>query len=282
MDVKTAFLNGVLKEEVYVAQTPGFEDSKYLNHVYILNKAIYGLKQAPRAWYKRLSQFLLTHGYVRGEVDKTLFLLKEGNHTLVVQVYVDDFIFGSINDLLVRKFTKLMEGEFEMSMVGELKFFLGHQVAQEGDDTRIHQEKYLCEIIVKFGMKDSSTMTTPISPNESLGKDKSSPQIDQTLYRGMIGSLLYLTVSRPDIMFSVCLCALFQADPRETRLKAVKRILRYLKGTSTLCLWYPRKADVRLVGYTDADFAANKVDQKSTSGMAQFFGSCLVSWALKK
>ncbi|CAM8990809.1 unnamed protein product [Rhodiola kirilowii] len=143
MDVKTAFLNGVLKEEVYVSQTPGFEDSSHPDHIYILDKALYGMKQAPRAWYDRLSQFLLSHGYVRGEVDKTLFLLREGNDTLVVQVYVDDIVFGSSNNPLVRKFTKLMKSKFEMSMVGELKFFLGLQVAQDEDRTRIHQQKYL-------------------------------------------------------------------------------------------------------------------------------------------
>ncbi|CAM8940819.1 unnamed protein product [Rhodiola kirilowii] len=137
-------------------------------------------------------------------------------------------------------------------------------------------------MIRKFRMKDSSAMTTPIPPNDTLGKDESSPQIDQTLYRGMIGSLLYLPASRPDIMYSVCLCARFQANPRETHLKAVKRILRYLKGTDTLCLWYPRNGDLRLVRYTDVDFAGSKVDRKSTSGMAQFFGTCLVSWGSKK
>ncbi|CAM8882991.1 unnamed protein product [Rhodiola kirilowii] len=163
-----------------------------------------------------------------------------------------------------------------MSMVGELKFFLGLQVAQEKDGTRIHQQKYLREMLAKFGMKDSSTMATPISPNDSLGKDESSPKVDQTLYREMIGSLLYLTASRPDMMYSVCLCAHFQADPRESHLKAVKRILRYLKGTDTLCLWYPQNADLRLVGYTDADFAGDRTDRKSTSGMTQFMVSCLV------
>ncbi|CAM8911127.1 unnamed protein product [Rhodiola kirilowii] len=175
-----------------------------------------------------------------------------------------------------------MESEFEMSMVGELKFFLGLQVVPESAGTRIHQQKYLREMVSKFGMQNSSVMTTPISPNNSLGKDEISSQIDQTLYRGMIGSLMYLTTSRPDIMYSVCLCARFQADPRETHLKAVKRILRYLKGTNTLCLWYPWNGDLRLVGYTDADFAGSKVDRKSTFSMAQFFGTCLVSWESKK
>ncbi|CAM8956709.1 unnamed protein product [Rhodiola kirilowii] len=166
-----------------------------------------------------------------------------------------------------------------MSMVGELKFFLGLQVAQGTDGTRIHQQKYLREMLAKFGMKESSAMATPISPSDSLGRDESSPKVDQTLYKGIIGSLLYLTASRPDIMYSVCLCARFQADPRENHLKAVKRILRYLKGNDTLCLWYPQNAYLHLVGYTDADFARDRTDRKSTSGMAQFMGSCLVSWA---
>ncbi|CAM8989275.1 unnamed protein product [Rhodiola kirilowii] len=221
MDVKTAFLNGVLKEEVYVSQTPGFEDIDYPNHVYILDKALYGLKQAPRAWYERLSLFLLSHGYVRGEVDKTLILLKEGTDTLVVQVYVDDIIFGLTNPRLVKKFTDLMSSEFEMSMVGELKYFLGLQVAQGEDGTQIHQQ-------------------------------------------------------------NVCLCARFQADPRETHVKAVKRILGYLRGTDDLYLFYLMGGDLRLMAYTDADYAGCKTDGNSMSGMTQFLGPCLISWGSKK
>ncbi|CAM8907582.1 unnamed protein product [Rhodiola kirilowii] len=281
MDVKTTFLNGVLKEEVYVSQTPGFEDRDYPNHVYALDKALYGLKQAPRAWYERLSLFLLSHGYVRGEVDKTLFLLKEGNDTLVVQVYVDDIIFGSTNPRLIKKSTDLMSSEFEMSMVGELKYFLELQVEQGEDGTRIHQQKYVREILKKFGMDSAKTCATPMSPNDSLAKDESSLQVDLTLYRGMIGSLLYLTASRPDILFSVCLCARFQADPRETHVKAVKR-MRYLKGADDLCLFYSKGGDLRLMAYTDANYAGCKTDRKSTSGMAQFLGPCLISWGSKK
>ncbi|CAM8988876.1 unnamed protein product [Rhodiola kirilowii] len=280
INVKTTFLNGVLKEEVYVSQTPGFEDRDHPDHVYLLDKALYGLKQAPRAWYERLSIFLLSHGYVRGEGDKTLFLLREGTDTLVVQVYVDDIIFGSTNPTLVKKFTDLMSSEFEMSMVGELRYFLGLQVAQDEDGTRIHQQKYVREILKKFGMDSAKMCATPMSPNDSLAKDESSLQVDPTLYRGMIG--LLLTASRPDILFSVCLCAKFQADPRETHVKAVKRILRYLKGTDDLCLFYPKGGDLRLTAYTDADYAGCKTDRKSTSGMAQFLRPCLISWGSKK
>ncbi|CAM9002568.1 unnamed protein product [Rhodiola kirilowii] len=150
-----------------------------------------------------------------------------------------------------------------MSMVGELKYFLGLQVVQGEDGTRIHQQKYVREILKKFGMDSAKMCATPMSPNDSLAKDESSPHVDPTLYRGMIGSLLNLMASRPDILFSVCLCARFQADPRETHVKVVKRILRYLKGTDDLCLFYPKGGDLRLMAYTDADYAGCKTDRKS-------------------
>ncbi|CAM8969933.1 unnamed protein product [Rhodiola kirilowii] len=169
-----------------------------------------------------------------------------------------------------------------MSMVGELTFFLGIQVRQLENGTEISQQKYLSEVVKKYGLGGSKNVNTPSSPNESLVKDDGSPKTDATIYRGMIGSLLYLTASRPDIMFSVCQCARFQAEPRESHVKAVKRILRYLKGTEKLVLWYPRVKSLKLEGFTDADFAGDRTDRKSTSGMAQFLRSCLVSWGSKK
>ncbi|CAM8924180.1 unnamed protein product [Rhodiola kirilowii] len=131
-------------------------------------------------------------------------------------------------------------------------------------------------------MESSKTCATPMSPNDTLGKDETSPRVDPTLYSGMIGSLLYLTASRSDILFSVCLCARFQADPRETYVKAVKKILRYLKGTYDLCLFYPRGGELHLAAYTDADYAGCKTDRKSTSRMTQYLGPCLISWESKK
>ncbi|CAM8914830.1 unnamed protein product [Rhodiola kirilowii] len=169
-----------------------------------------------------------------------------------------------------------------MSMVGELKYFLGLQVAQGEEGTRIHQQKYVKEILKKFGMESAKTCATPMSPNDTLAKDESSPRVDPTLYRGMIGSLLYLTASRPDILFSVCLCARFQADPRETHVKVVKRILRYLKGTDDLCLLYPREEIFAWRHTPMLTMLGCKIDRKSTSGMAQYLGPCLISWASKK
>ncbi|KAL8104298.1 hypothetical protein AgCh_028500 [Apium graveolens] len=247
MDVKSAFLNGELEEEVYVEQPPGFVDTKHPDYVYRLDKALYGLKQAPRAWYETLAQFLLESGFNRGTIDKTLFHLNHGKDLLLVQIYVDDIIFGSTNDKLCKKFAKLMQSRYQMSMMGELSYFLGLRVKQNEEGTFICQTKYTRNLLKKFGMQDCSSASTPMATATKLDKD-TGKSVDITDYRGMIGSLLYLTASRPDIMYATCLCARFQADPREPHLTAVKRIFKYLKGTAALGLWYPRESDFKLIG----------------------------------
>jgi len=238
MDVKSAFLNGVIEEEVFVKQPPSFEDLKNPDHVYKLKKSLYGLKQAPRAWYDRLSTFLIKNDFKRGQVDTTLFRRTLEKDILVVQIYVDDIIFGSTNASLCKEFSKLMQDEFEMSMMGELKFFLGIQVNQFKDGVYVHQTKYTKELLKKFKLEDCKVMNTPMHPTCILSKEDTGTKVDQKLYRGMIGSLLYLIASRSDILFSVCLCARFQSDPRESHLTDVKRIFRYLKGTTNLGLLY--------------------------------------------
>ena len=282
MDVKSAFLNGLIQEEVYVEQPPGFEIPDKPNHVYKLQKALYGLKQAPRAWYERLSNFLLEKDFSRGKVDTTLFIKRKHNDILLVQIYVDDIIFGSTNDSLCKEFSLDMQSEFEMSMMGELKYFLGLQIKQTQEGIFINQSKYCKELIKRFGMDSAKHMSTPMSTNCYLDKDESGQSIDIKQYRGMIGSLLYLSASRPDIMFSVCMCARFQSNPKQSHLSAVKRIMRYLLGTINLGLWYPKNSTCNLIGYSDSDFAGSKTDRKSTSGTCQFIGSALVSWHSKK
>ncbi|KAK8983114.1 hypothetical protein V6N11_057870 [Hibiscus sabdariffa] len=281
-DVKSAFLNGFINEEVYVEQPPGFEDPKFSNHVFKLSKALYGLKQAPRACYERLSTFLVEKGFSKGKVDTTLFIKNDGKDILVVQIYVDDIIFGSTNELLCQDFAKLMQGEFEMSMMGELSFFLGLQIKQRKDGIFINQAKYIKEKLKKFGYENVKPQATPMSSSIKLDKDEKGKCVDSKLYRSMIGSLLYLTASRPDIMFSVCLCARFQANPKESHLKAIKRIFRYLQDTPSLGLWYPRDSTFDLHAYSDADYGGCKIDRKSTSGTCQFLGNMLISWFSKK
>ncbi|KAI3669642.1 hypothetical protein L6452_40952 [Arctium lappa] len=277
MDVKSAFLNGKLNEEVYVEQPPGFYDPKHPNYVYKLDKALYGLKQAPRAWYDTLSSFLISENFERGKIDNTLFFKKIKGHIILVQIYVDDIIFGSTNPSLCTRFAERMKKEYKMSMMGELTYFLGLQIKQSDKGTFINQGKYVKDMLKKFDLNQASVMKTPMAPPLTLNKDPSGKPVNVTAYRGMIGSLLYLTASRPDIMYSTCLCARYQSEPKESHLIAVKRIFRYLKGTPNLGLWYPKDSGFDLTGYSDSDFAGCKLDRKSTTGGCQLLGGKLLS-----
>ncbi|KAI3743509.1 hypothetical protein L1987_61219 [Smallanthus sonchifolius] len=280
--VKSDFLYGKVQEEVYVTQPPGFEDPHNINKVYKLDKALYGLHQAPRAWYETLSKHLPSNGFDRGQIDSTLFIRKAGGDILLVQVYVDDIILGSTNEGMCRELEQVMKSKFEMSNMGELLFFLGQQVSQREDGIYLHQTKYVQDILSKYKMNDNSTYGTPIQVNHGLHPDKDGKDVDSRLYRGMIGSLMYLTASRPDIMFAVCLCSRFQSQPKESHMIAVKRIFRYLKGKPRLGLWYSKQQSFDFKAYTDSDYGGCNLDRKSTSGGCQFLGDRLVSWQCKK
>ncbi|GJX77364.1 putative ribonuclease H-like domain-containing protein [Tanacetum coccineum] len=282
MDVKSAFLYGTIEEEVYVTQPPGFKDPDHPDKVYKVVKALYGLHQAPRAWYETLANYLLGNGFKRGKIDQTLFIKKQKGDILLVQVYVDDIIFGSTNKDLCTGFEKLMKDKFQMSSIGELTFFLGLQVQQKEDGIFISQDKYVAEILKKFNYTDVKSASTPVDLEKPLVKDGDADDVDVHLYRSMIGSLMYLTASRPDIMFAVCACARFQVTPKTSHLLAVKRIFRYLKGKPTLGLWYSRDSPFELVAYTDSDYAGATQDRKSTTGGCQFLGNRLISWQCKK
>ncbi|GJW91372.1 ribonuclease H-like domain-containing protein, partial [Tanacetum coccineum] len=282
MDVKSAFLYGNITEEVYVNQPPGFVDPHHPNKVYKVIKALYGLHQAPRAWYERLSTFLLKHGYRRGAIDKTLFIKRDRKDIMLVQVYVDDIIFGSTKTSMVKEFEELMQKEFKMSSMGELTFFLGLQVKQSTAGIFISQDKYVKDILNKFDFRTIKPATTPIEAHKALGKDEEGEAVDVHLYRSMIGCLMYLTASRPDIMFAVCLCARFQVTPKVSHMHAVKRIFRYLKHQPKLGLWYPKDSPFHLEAFSDSDYAGDNHDRRSTSGGCQYLGRRLVSWQCKK
>ncbi|WVZ95623.1 hypothetical protein U9M48_041358 [Paspalum notatum var. saurae] len=262
MDVKSAFLNGYINELVYVEQPPGFEDPSNPDHVYRLSKALYGLKQAPRAWYERLRDFLIDKSFTIGRVDTTQFTKKMDNDLFVCQVYVDDIIFGSTNEEYCTEFGNMIAKEFEMSMIGELTIFLGFQIKQLKEGIFIYQEKYTRDLLKRFKVDDCKSIETPMATNAKLEADESDIKVDQ-IY---IGSLIYLCASRPDIMFSVCLCASFQADPKESHLTTVKRILRALVLNS----W--------ATGFG----LCRRVECKSTSGGCYLLGRLLVLWSSKK
>nr|ABA95825.2 retrotransposon protein, putative, unclassified [Oryza sativa Japonica Group] len=270
------------KEEVYVKQPPGFENPDFPNHVYKLSKALYGLKQAPRAWYDRLKNFLLAKGFSMGKVDKTLFVLKHADNQLFVQIYVDDIIFGCSTHALVVDFVETMHREFEMSMMGELLYFLGLQIKQTPQGIFVHQTKYTKDILRRFKMENYKPISTPIGSTAVLDPDEDGEAVDQQEYRSMIGSLLYLTASRPDIQFVVCLCARFQASPRASHRQAVKRIMWYLNHTLEFGIWYSTSCSICLSGYSDADFGGCRIDRKSTSGTCHFLGTSLIAWSSRK
>ncbi|GJV63634.1 retrovirus-related pol polyprotein from transposon TNT 1-94 [Tanacetum coccineum] len=255
MDVKTAFLNGELKEEVYVSQLEGFVDLDHPHHVYRLKKALYGLKQAPRAWYDTLSRFLLAHGFSKGVVDPTLFIWKIGKHTLHVQIYVDDIIFASTDPRDCDRFSNEMSSKFQMPMMGQMSFFLGLQISQNPRGIFINKSKYANEILKKFDFHKSDPIDTPMVERLKLDEDLFGIPIDHTRYRSMVGSLMYLTASRHDLVFSVCMCARYQSKPTKNHLDVVKRVFQYLQGTINMGLWYPKDIAMALTAYAVANHA---------------------------
>ncbi|GJZ47738.1 retrovirus-related pol polyprotein from transposon TNT 1-94 [Tanacetum coccineum] len=282
MDVKTTFLNGELKEEVYVSQPEGFVDPDHPTHVYRLKKTLYGLKQSPRVWYDTLSRFLLDNKFSNGAVDPTLFTRKTGKHILLVQIYVDDIIFSSTDPKAHDIFSIKMSSKFQMSMMGQMSFFLGLQVSQNPGGIFINQSKFALEILKKFGMDSCDPVDTPMVDRLKLDEDPLGIPVDQTRFCSMVGSLMYLTASRPDLVFAVCMCARYQASPTKKHLEALKRVFRYLRGTINWGLWYPKDTAMALTAYADADHAGCQDTRRSTPGSAQFLGDKLVSWSSKK
>ncbi|GJW66315.1 retrovirus-related pol polyprotein from transposon TNT 1-94 [Tanacetum coccineum] len=255
MDVKTAFLNGELKEEVYVSQPEGFVDPDHPTHVYRLKKDLYGLKQAPRAWYNTLSRFLLDNRFSKGVVDPTLFTRKTGKHILLVQIYVDDIIFALTDPKACDIFSKEMSSKFQMSMMGHMSFFLGLQVSQSPRGIFINQSKYALKILTKYRMDTSDPVDTPMVDQSKLDEDPLGIPVDQTLY---------------------------QAKPTKKNLEAIKRVFWYLRGTINWGLWYSKDTAMALTAYADANHAGCQDTRRSTSGSAQFLRDKLVSWSSKK
>nr|GEW04619.1 putative reverse transcriptase, RNA-dependent DNA polymerase [Tanacetum cinerariifolium] len=246
IDVKTAFLNGELNEEVYVTQPEGFIDPDHPTHVYRLKKALYGLKQAPRAWYNTLSRFLLDNKFSKGVVVPTLVIRKTSKHVLLVQIYVDDIIFVSTDPKACDTFSK---------------------------ETKI---------LIKYGMDTSDPVDTPIVDCLKLDEGPLGIPVDKTRFLGMVGSLMYLTASRPDLVFVVCMCATYQAKPTKKHLEAIKCVFWYLRGTIQWGLWYTKDTAMTLTAYADADHAGCQDIRRSMSRSAQFLREKLVSWSSKK
>ncbi|KAD6796057.1 hypothetical protein E3N88_06953 [Mikania micrantha] len=259
-DVKSAFLNGVLEEEVYVEQPLGFIVKGSEEKVYRLHKALYGLKQAPRAWYSRIDGYLVSHGYNRSMNEPTMYT-KEGKGTdfIVICVYVDDIIYTGSSQVLIEEFKKTMVDEFDMTYIGKLQYFLGLEVDQKGNGIFLSQRKYAIDLLKKFCILTCKAAVTPMNANDKFVLEDGSDLMDEYRYRSLVGGLMYLTHTRPDIGFAVGIISRFMHKPTVLHFGAAKRILRYIAGSVGYDLWYEMK-----------------------NASVFFIGSGVVSWSSKK
>jgi len=280
LDVKNAFLHGTLAEIVYCVQPAGFEDSTHPDFVCRLNKSLYGLKQAPRAWYSRFATYLLSIGFVEAKSDSSLFVFQHGSDTVYLLLYVDDIVLTASSTELLRRIIEALQREFSMKDLGELHHFLGMQVQRSGDGMLLSQRQYMMDILDRAGMTDCKPCSTPVDTNPKMAAD-GDPVADASDFRSLTGALQYLTFTRPDIAYAVQQVCLHMHDPREPHLLALKRILRYIKGTLHLGLLLRPSSTPDFVVYTDADWAGCPDTRKSTSGYAVFLGDNLISWSSK-
>ncbi|KAL8117737.1 hypothetical protein AgCh_015570 [Apium graveolens] len=279
--MKSAFLNGDLEEEIYVGQPYGFVIKGQEGKIYKLKKALYGLKQAPRQWYTYIDNYFLENGFVKSKSEPTLNVKKQGMSILIVAIYVDDLIFTSNDEHMINQFKSDMMKKYEMSDMGLLHHFLGIEIHQQGDGVFICQHKYAEMMLKRFNMYGYKAMETPLGANEKLMKDDGGRKVDRTLYRSIVGSLMYLTATRPDIMFASSLLSRYMQDPSEVHLGAAKRVLRYIKGTVAYGIKYFKGEELKLISFYDSDWAGSRDDMKSTTGFVFSFDSGAFSWQSK-
>jgi histone deacetylase 1/2 len=284
LDVQNAFLHGVLDEEVYMDQPPGYADKACPGYVCKLERALYGLKQAPRAWYARLCGKLISFGFKSSRADTSLFYYNKGGHTLFVLVYVDDIIVASSSLDATKALLSDLQHDFALKDLGDLHYFLGIEVKRDSHGLILSQSKYANDILARSGMDKCKTVDTPLASTQKLSVTDGEKlgEEDSTRYRSLVGALQYLTLTRPDISFSVNKVCQFLHAPTTTHFSAVKRILRYVHGTSKYGLRI-RKSKCRIdSAFSDADWAGDVDDRRSTGGFAVFLGENLISWTARK
>jgi hypothetical protein len=283
MDVKTAFLNGELNEEVYVSQPPGFEAPNSRGKVLRLHKALYGLKQAPRAWNSKLDQVLQQLGFSRCPSEPAMYKRGEGSDRILLGIYVDDLIITSSSESGIITFKEEMKETFRMSDLGKLSFYLGLEVQQSETGIMVTQSAYAQRILEKNGMSDCNPCSTPTENRLKLSMDSTAEPVDATEFKSTVGSLRYLIHTRPDITFAVGYLSRFMEQPTKEHQAAAKHVLRYIAGTLRFGCWYPKRTEeAHLLGYTDSDHAGDQDDRKSTSGAFFFLGSSPISWRTQK
>ena len=285
LDIQNAFLHGVLEEEVYMKQPPGFEDKHKPFQVCRLDKSLYGLKQVPRAWYSRLSSKLQTLGFTPSRSDTSLFIYNKSNTSIFVHIYVDDIIITSSSNDAVTALLKDLNSEFALKDLGDLHFFLGIEVKKTREGVlHISQEKYATDLLNRVGLQGCKPSPTPLSNTEklSLAEGEILNQEDGTKYRSLVGALQYLTLTRPDISFAANKVCQFLHAPTSSHWTAAKRILRYVKNTLSVGLTFNKSSSTLFSAFSDSDWAGCLDDRRSTGGFAVFFGPNLISWCARK
>uniref|UniRef100_A0A2N9F943 Integrase catalytic domain-containing protein n=1 Tax=Fagus sylvatica TaxID=28930 RepID=A0A2N9F943_FAGSY len=283
MDVKNAFLNGELTEEVYMQLPPGFSQPPgFSPKVCRLRRALYGLKQAPRAWFAKFSSTISQHGFSASSYDLALFFRRSDHGITLLLLYVDDMIITSDDVQGIQDLKRFLGQHFEMKDLGPLSYFLGLEVSSSSDGYYLTQAKYTSDLISRAGITDSKIVDTSIEYNNRLNTHDGEPLPDATLYRQLVGSLVYLTVTRPDISYAVHIVSQFMAAPRSLHYAAVLRILWYLKGTLFHGLHFSSQSSLTLQAYSDADWVGDPTDRRSTTGYCFLLGDSLISWHSKK
>ena len=282
LDVKSTFLHGKVKEDVFVEQPQGYEVAGKKDMFYKLHKALYRLKQAPRAWFSRIEAYIFNEGFISSSSEQTLFIKQKRGKILIVSIYVDDLLFTSNDKELLNEFKRFMKNECDMTDLGKMRYFLGIEVMQKADGIFICHRKYIAELIERFGMRNYNSVCNLIVPGQKVGRDEAGVKVDSTLYKQMVGSLMYLTATRPDLMFVVSLISRFMTNPTELHFATAKRIMRYLKGTLEFGIWYQREGKSELLGYTDSDYAGDVDDSRSTSGYVFLMSGGVVAWSSRK
>ena len=280
-DVKNAFLHGDLEEEVYMRQPPGFTLGPP-GTVCRLRKSLYGLKQSPRMWFGRFSSVMKAEGYLQSNGDATLFYRHSSAGVSILAVYVDDMLLTGSDVAEVSRLGEALAKAFEIKVLGSLRYFLGLEVAYSAQGIFVSQQKYAVDLLKLTGMTDCAPVTTPIDPNVKLGEGGDSPPVNHYQYQQIVGKLLYLTHTRPDISFAVNLLSQFMHAPCEVHRQPANRVIAYLKGCPGKGLLFPRGTDRTVKIYTDADFGGSIVDCRSTTGYCAFIFGSLISWKSSK
>ncbi|WJX77089.1 hypothetical protein P8452_60430 [Trifolium repens] len=282
MDVKSAFLNGLLEEEVYIEQPLVYKVKGHGDKALKLNKALYGLKQAPRAWYSRIDNYFKVNNFMKCPHEHAMYVKTKNGDILIVCICVDDFIFTGSNPKLFEEFKRVMIKEFEMTDIGIMSYYLGIEVKQEENGIFISQQKYAKEMLKKFKMDGCKPISTPMECGLKLSNFDGEEKVDAINFQSLVGSLRYLTCTRPDILYDTGFISRHMENPTITHLKAAKRILPYINGTVDFGLWFSSDKNYKLVGYSDNDWAGDCDDRKSTSGFVFFMGNTAFTWMSKK